>query len=128
MALVALVVLGYLDLPDDRHEKLFSKKATLYTYMDDSAALAPSSPVRINGIIAGKVKKVALSGETEPRRIIRVDMEVERDLLSQIPVDSIASISAENVLGAKFINIKKVRIASPCSRGRDSVTGYARVR
>ena len=33
---------------------------TLYTYMDDSAALAPSSPVRINGILAGKVKKVAL--------------------------------------------------------------------
>ena len=88
-------------------KNLFSKKATLYTYMDDSAALAPSSPVRINGIIAGKVKKVAFSGETAPRRIIRVDMEVEKDLLPQIPIDSIASISSENVLGAKFINIKK---------------------
>jgi phospholipid/cholesterol/gamma-HCH transport system substrate-binding protein len=107
MALVALVVLGILIFLMTGTKNLFSKKATLYTYMDDSAALAPSSPVRINGIIAGKVKKVALSGETAPRRVIRVDLEVERDLLSQIPIDSVASISAENVLGAKFINIKK---------------------
>ena len=106
-ALVALVVLGILIFLMTGTKNLFSKKVTLYTYMDDSAALAPSSPVRINGIIAGKVKKVALSGETAPRRVIRVDMEVEKDLLPQIPVDSIASISSENVLGAKFINIKK---------------------
>ena len=34
-------------------------------------------------------------------------MEIENDKLKQIPVDSVAAISAENVLGAKFINIRK---------------------
>jgi phospholipid/cholesterol/gamma-HCH transport system substrate-binding protein len=107
MAVIALVVLGVLIFLMTGNKKLFAKKVTLYTYMDDSAALAPSSPVRINGILAGEVKRVALSGETTPRRVIRVEMEVQKDLLPQIPVDSVASISAENVLGAKFINIKK---------------------
>ena len=53
------------------------------------------------------METVELSGETAPRRIIRVKMEIETDKLKQIPVDSVAAISAENVLGAKFINIRK---------------------
>ena len=107
MAISALAILGVLIFLLTGTKRLFAENATLYTYMDDSAALAPSAPVRINGILAGKVNRVALSGETAPRRIIRVEMEVEKDLLSQIPVDSVAAISAENVLGAKFINIRK---------------------
>ena len=88
-------------------KKLFTDDVTIFTYMDDAAALANGSPVRLNGILVGKVKTVGLSGENTPQRIIRVTMAVERQFLPQIPVDSLAAISAENVLGAKFINIKK---------------------
>src|SRR6202035_4029455 len=34
-------------------------------------------------------------------------MEIDRKMISEIPVDSVSGISAENVLGTKFINIKK---------------------
>ena len=49
--------------------------------------------------MSGTVEAVELSGETVPQRIIRVKMEIETDKLKQIPVDSVAAISAENVLG-----------------------------
>ena len=106
-AAVALVILGVLIFLMTGTKRLFAQHVTIYTYMDDAAALAPGSPVRINGFLAGKVASVALSGERAPGRVIRVAMDVETELLSQIPVDSIASVSAENVLGARFVNIRK---------------------
>jgi phospholipid/cholesterol/gamma-HCH transport system substrate-binding protein len=54
------------------------------------------------------VDNVALSGETNPQRIIKVDFNVDSDMLKQIPVDSIASISSDNLLGStKFLQITK---------------------
>jgi phospholipid/cholesterol/gamma-HCH transport system substrate-binding protein len=79
--------------------------ATVYTYMDDSAALARGAPVRLNGILIGSVTHIGLSGSKQPNRIVRVTMKVERSRLKDIPIDSLASISAENVLGTKYINI-----------------------
>jgi phospholipid/cholesterol/gamma-HCH transport system substrate-binding protein len=88
-------------------KKLFVHKATIYTYMDDSAALAVGAPVRLNGIVIGDVIKVGLSGQSTPRRVVRIDMSVDAGMLGSMPVDSQATISAENVLGTKYINIKK---------------------
>lgn len=107
MAIAAMVVLAVLIFLLTGTKKLFVRRATLYTFMDDSAALAVGAPVRLNGILIGDVAQVGLSGLKEPRRIVRVDMSVDASMLSQIPIDSEATISAENVLGTKFINIKR---------------------
>src|SRR3978361_1099196 len=107
MALVAMAILGVMIFLLTGNTKLFSKDEVIYTYMDDSAALAKGAPVRLNGILAGKVKEVSLSGESQPQRIIKIALEIEQKMLPLIPVDSIAAISAENVLGTKYINIKK---------------------
>jgi phospholipid/cholesterol/gamma-HCH transport system substrate-binding protein len=112
MAVFALVVVGVLIFLLTGTKPIFSDDAPLYTFMDDSAALAAGAPVRLNGILVGKVNSVRLTGETAPQRIVRVDMEVQKAMLNQIPVDSIAAISAENVLGTKYINIKKGRSAT----------------
>ena len=106
MAAIALIIAGVLVFLLSGTRRIFTTNEILYVYMDDSAALATGSPVRLNGIVVGKVDSVELSGERAPQRIIRVRMKVERQMLSQIPVDSIAAISAENVLGTKFINIR----------------------
>jgi phospholipid/cholesterol/gamma-HCH transport system substrate-binding protein len=106
MALVAMVVLGVLVFLLTGTKKLFVPKATLYTYMDDSAALATGAPVRLNGILIGNVKAVELSGQRAPRRAVRIIMSVDSSDLPLIPSDSLASISAENVLGTKYINIE----------------------
>lgn len=106
MALAAMAILAVLLYLLTGSESPFESHGILYTYMSDSAALAEASPVRLNGILIGKVKKVALSGDKQPRRIIRIEMEIDDKFFPAIPVDSVASISAENLLSGKYINIK----------------------
>ena len=107
MGIAAFIIVAVLVFLLTSNKKLWADTVTIYTYLDDSAALATGSPVRLNGILAGEVTKVSLSGENTAQRIIRVAMEIEEEYLRQIPIDSVAAISAENVLGSKFINIKK---------------------
>lgn len=109
MAVVAMFLLGLLVFLLTGTKKLFSHKATLYTYLDDSAALAVGAPVRLNGIVIGDVTRVTLSGSKEARRSVCIEMSVDSGILKSIPVDSEATISAENVLGTKYINIKMGR-------------------
>jgi len=106
MALGAMFILAVLVFLLTGTKKLFAEKAALYTYMNDSAALAVGSPVRLNGIVVGDVTEVGLSGSKDLRKAVRIEMSVEKGMLTSIPVDSQAGISAENVLGTKFINIK----------------------
>jgi len=107
MALAAMFLLAFLVILLTGTKGLFVPKATIYTYLDDSAALARGAPVRLNGIIIGNVGNVELSGQNLPRRTVRIEMLVVASRLKEIPVDSEAAISAENVLGTKYINIKR---------------------
>jgi phospholipid/cholesterol/gamma-HCH transport system substrate-binding protein len=86
----------------------FVKKIPLHVYLPDAAGLQAGAPVRINGIAAGKVQTVQLSGETNPSRIIRVDFSVDEGMLKQIPVNSVASVGSDNLLGStKYLDISK---------------------
>jgi len=86
----------------------FQKQVPLYTYTSDAAGLTEGAPVRINGIGAGQVTGVNLSGSRNPTRAIRVDFKVDQGMLKQIPVDSIASIDSDNLLGStKYLQITK---------------------
>jgi phospholipid/cholesterol/gamma-HCH transport system substrate-binding protein len=86
----------------------FKKQIPLHAYVADAAGLTSGAPVRINGIDSGKVDEVALSGRTDPQRIIKVDFLVDEDMLKQIPIDSVASIASDNLLGStKFLQIDK---------------------
>jgi phospholipid/cholesterol/gamma-HCH transport system substrate-binding protein len=107
MSMVALLLLALLIFLLTGAENPFEDKAVLYTYMNDSAALSEGSPVRLNGILIGKVKSVLLTGDKNNDRAIRMTLQVESRYLSLIPVDSEVSFSAENVLGTKFLNIKR---------------------
>lgn len=109
MAIVALAILGVLIFLLTGSTHPFASRATVYTYMEDSAALTENSAVRLNGIVVGKVSKIALSGSKDANRVVKMDLEIEDRFLSDIPIDSLAGIGAENVLGTKYINIKKGR-------------------
>jgi len=107
VALVAMILLGLLVFLITGETSFFQKEAKIYTFLSDSAALAKGANVRYNGILIGRVTKVDLSGDTNPQRVVLVEMEVKADMLPRIPKDSQAAISAENVLGSKYINIKR---------------------
>lgn len=107
MAAVALVLLVILIFLLTGADNPFEEKAALYTYMQDSAAMTEGSAVRLNGILIGKLKRIELTGDPNVSRTIRMSMEIDRRYLGLIPDDSIIGFSAENVLGAKFLNIKR---------------------
>lgn len=106
LAVVALIILAVLVFLLTGNKNLFAKEVTVYTFLDDSAAITEGSAVRLSGIAIGKIGRVGLSGENKPNRRIRLDLIVEQSKLAQIPIDSEASIGAENILGTKYINIK----------------------
>src|SRR5437588_1738692 len=86
---------------------LFQKNAHLRTYMEDAFGIPDGATVRLNGITIGALNKLGLTGSRDPKRTVEFDMEVLARYLDQIPVDSVAGISAANLLGDKFINITK---------------------
>src|SRR6202790_880798 len=107
MAAFALAILAFLVFLLAGPSSLFKSTSDVYTYFDDSAAIAVAATVTLNGIMIGKVSKVGLSGSNQTGHIIKVTMQLEDDYLKSIPVDSQAVITAGNLLGAKYINIKK---------------------
>jgi phospholipid/cholesterol/gamma-HCH transport system substrate-binding protein len=85
--------------------------------MDDSAAMAPKTTVRLNGIAIGSIDEIKLTGSNQKGRIVVIKMSIASDKLSQIPQDSIAGVDAANLLGDKFINIDKGKSSVPVKNG-----------
>lgn len=119
LAISALCILAALIFLMTSSTGLFTKRSDVYTFLDDSAAIANGAPVRLNGITVGKVADIGLSGSSEPNRIVRVTLEVDNSFFPSIPVDSQAAIAAENLLGTKYINIKKGRAAATIQPGAE---------
>ncbi len=119
MAIVAMIILGVLIFLLTGSTGLFTRTATLLTFMNDSGGIATGSTVRLNGILIGTIQDVVLSGDKDPKRFVRIEMTVTRDLLAQIPEDSVAGISASNLLGDKFINIEKGKAAVVVKNGAE---------
>ncbi len=111
--IVSLLLLGMLVFLLTGSQSFFAHYTEVYTFMDDSSAMVKGAAVRLNGIEVGKLEKVELSGESKPNRVIRLTMSIDDKLLSSIPLDSQASIGAENLLGTKYINIKKGKSPNP---------------
>jgi phospholipid/cholesterol/gamma-HCH transport system substrate-binding protein len=107
VAVVAMVISAVLIMLLTGNGNPFEGTFQLRTYMEDSAGMSEGSAVRLNGILAGKIKKVQLSGLKDSHRLVELQMEIENKFRTEIPDDSVASISASNLLGDKFINITK---------------------
>ncbi len=103
--MVSMAILAVLIFLFTQDKPFWEHYVSLYTFMDDSASLSKGAPVRLNGILIGSVSDIGLSGSREPNRIVRVTMKVERFRLKDVPIDSVAGIDSENVLGTKFLNI-----------------------
>ncbi len=117
MAFIALILVGILVFLLTGSKGLFEPQQPIYTFMGDSAAMTKGAPVRLNGILVGKVGAVELTGSTQERRVVRFTLNINEKDLPGIPADSEAAVSAENVLGTKYINIKKGVQSTPVKPG-----------
>jgi phospholipid/cholesterol/gamma-HCH transport system substrate-binding protein len=107
LAMVAMVIVAVLIFLLTGNGSIFEHEALLRTFMADSAGMAANAPVRLNGILVGHIKDVHLSGLSDPKRTVEVEMLLPEKFLDQIPEDSQAAISASNLLGDKYINITR---------------------
>ena len=101
---VALTILGTL-LYLLTGGTMFKEKSTLYLYVPDATGIGPDSPAEVDGITVGKVTNVRLSGSTDPNRVVRVAISVERSVLQSIPAESFAQLSVASPVGDKFVDI-----------------------
>ncbi|HEY2017225.1 MAG TPA: MCE family protein [Bryobacteraceae bacterium] len=100
---------------------LLQEKATIFLYIPDATGLSTDSPVRVDGIDVGKVTAVNLSGSSQPNRVVRVTMRVERNRLAAIPATSIAQLSSDNLVGDKFVDITSGIGATPIAPNGEMV-------
>ena len=109
LGLAAFLILAVLIFLLTSSRGFFQKTALLHTFMDDASGMAEGTPVRLNGFTIGSLDRIELIKSAEPKRAVEFIMKVQEKFLPQIPVDSVAGISAANLLGDKFINITKGR-------------------
>jgi phospholipid/cholesterol/gamma-HCH transport system substrate-binding protein len=100
--------------------ELFKKKFALHAFLSDGGGLARGADVRLNGVNVGKVTKVGLTPTLDPNRIVRVDMQIQNRYEKDIPIDSIAALTADNILGDKYVNIT-------AGKGRETVADGAEI-
>ena len=110
VGLVALTALGIgmtLIILLTNSKGVLKRNVPVRTYMDDAAAMQDGTPVRLNGITIGYLESLQLTNSTDPKRAVEFVLMVEESSLMNIPVDSRTEIAAANLLGDKFINIRK---------------------
>jgi phospholipid/cholesterol/gamma-HCH transport system substrate-binding protein len=119
VGLAAFLILAVLIFLLTSSRGFFQKTALLHTFMDDASGMAEGTPVRLNGFTIGSLDRIELIKSSEPKRAVEFVMKVQEKFLPQIPVDSVAGISAANLLGDKFINITKGRNALTVKDGAE---------
>lgn len=120
MAIAALIILGVLIFLMAGQQGFFQSTAKIYTFFNDAQALTEGSPVTLNGVpIGGKVAKIELSRSSDPKRIVKVTMEIGSKYLPDIPVDSQIDLAKQNLLGSPNINIIRGKSAQTIQPGAE---------
>jgi len=113
MGITAFVIVFVLVFLLTSSKGIFRRNALLRTYMHDALGMTKGSSIRLNGIEIGYLDSISLTNSPDSKRAVEFDMRVNPKFLKDIPVDSVATITAANLLGDKFIDI---------TRGKDSRT------
>ena len=117
VSLTAFVILFVLVFLLTSTRGIFQHNVPLRTYMDDASGMTEGTVVRLNGINVGYVDKIRLTDSRDPKRTVEFNLLVQEKFTSEIPVDSVATIAAANLLGDKFINITKGKDARHVNPG-----------
>ena len=79
-----------------------SYRMDLNAEFDDVAGLMELNPIRVSGVLVGRVGKVSFDPKTRKARVVLSIINEEL----KIPKGSVASIATEGLLGQKYIQIK----------------------
>ena len=72
---------------------------TIYAEFDDISGVKEGASVQVSGVVVGDVSAVDLTADG----FARISLRLDRDL--QVPLDSIASVKSQGIIGDKYIKI-----------------------
>lgn len=95
-----------------------SERGDLFIDVPTSANLKPGAPVKIAGVLSGKVADVAYMGgevdeEVGRRVFVRVHLEVDAEKIPTLHTDAIFYITTQGVLGEKYVEIDPGSLDKP---------------
>ncbi|MGV1012567.1 MAG: MlaD family protein [Flavobacterium sp.] len=80
---------------------MFNKTIQISAVFNNINGLQTGNNVRFSGINVGTVKQIVILNDS----VIRVDMAIEKEVISHIKKDAIASIGSDGLVGNMIINI-----------------------
>ncbi|HSL92362.1 MAG TPA: MlaD family protein [Candidatus Limnocylindrales bacterium] len=95
---LGLVILTFFTFRVSKWGGVAAKGYKLTVDFDTAAGLEPKANVKMAGVPVGKVEEIRLEGN-RARLVLRIDKDVH------IPVDSVASIQTQGLLGEKYVEI-----------------------
>ena len=104
--LVALVIMGVAILKLGQSAHLFTSRYSLVSFVPNTAGLRVGGQVTVAGQLAGAVKSIEfLPVDADTTRNLRITIEVDRDVQSQVRRDSQAKLKTLGLLGDKVFDI-----------------------
>ena len=82
--------------------EIFSKQATFYVAFKDVKGLSLGAPVKLGGVIIGRVADVEFAGEDTE---LKVTLSVNQKYLNRVRQDSVVSLETAGLLGDKFVSL-----------------------
>ena len=106
MILVALVIIGISILKLGQSAHLFAKRYTLVSFVPNTAGLRVGGQVTVAGQLAGSVKAVEfLPVDADTMKNLKIIVEIDRSVQSQVRRDSQAKLKTLGLLGDKVFDI-----------------------
>jgi phospholipid/cholesterol/gamma-HCH transport system substrate-binding protein len=96
--LLGLIVLTFFTFRVSKWGLIAEKGYRLTVDFDTASGLEPKSDVKMAGVPIGKVEEIQLAGN-RARLILRIQQGI------RIPIDSVASIQTQGLLGEKYVEI-----------------------
>jgi len=76
-----------------------SRTYTIYAEFDNISGVKPGADIQVAGVVVGKVGDIVLSKDELARAALRLDKAIK------VPVDSIASVKSQGIIGDKYIQL-----------------------
>lgn len=106
MILVAIVIMGIAILKLGQSARLFASRYTLVSFVPNTAGLRVGGQVTVAGQLAGSVKAIAfLPVDVDTTKNLRITIEIDREVQSQVRRDSQAKLKTLGLLGDKVFDI-----------------------
>ncbi len=99
---------------------LFTRKLTLFAFVDNAGGLRGGAPVRLEGVDVGNVTDITVD-PTHGTSPVRVTMKLSMKYKGALKKDSTASLSTAGVLGETFVDIDSRAAKGPPAKNGDEL-------